>query len=91
MDIELADQAATDPERVDDHPGTTPDVEDLQSSQATIDQVDRLLDEVEVALSRIDDGTYGTCSSCGSSIDDHVLATTPTAQRCPACTTPDAD
>jgi DnaK suppressor protein len=91
MEIELADQAATDPEWVDDYASTAPDVEDLQSSQATIDQVDALLDEVEGALSRIDDGTYGTCSSCGSAIDDLVLASTPTAQLCPACVTPEVD
>ena len=42
--------------------------------EVTIDEVDQLLDEVEAALSRLDEGTYGTCRGCGTPIDDTRLA-----------------
>jgi RNA polymerase-binding transcription factor DksA len=55
------------------------------SSEATVDEVDHVLDQVELALARLDDGTYGVCESCGAPIDDAHLAELPTAQTCPGC------
>ena len=43
------------------------------------------LGEVEAALTRIDDGSYGTCSSCGESIGWPRLNAQLTAQRCIRC------
>jgi RNA polymerase-binding transcription factor DksA len=54
-------------------------------SEVSIDEVDRLLDQVELALTRLDDGTYGRCGSCGSPIDDALLAASPTARDCGNC------
>jgi DnaK suppressor protein len=56
--------------------------------KASIDAVDSLLDEVERALSRLDDGTYGLCTTCGQPIDDARLAAAPTAQSCLTCVSP---
>ncbi len=53
--------------------------------EATIDEVDHLLDEVEAALTRLDEGTYGACGICGTAIDDASLSTDPTARTCAAC------
>ena len=53
-----------------------------QTPEATIDEVDQLLDEVEAALTRLDEGTYGTCTSCGTAIDDARLADDPTILTC---------
>jgi RNA polymerase-binding transcription factor DksA len=64
---------------------TTAPVGDLQSSEALIDEVDRLLDQVDGALARLDDGSYGTCTTCGGSIADGDLARSPTSQTCSAC------
>jgi RNA polymerase-binding transcription factor DksA len=61
------------------------------SSEASIDEVDGVLDEVERALSRLDDGTYGLCSSCGEAIDESRLAGRPTTQTCTSCVTPEDD
>jgi RNA polymerase-binding transcription factor DksA len=55
------------------------------ASESAIDAVDRLLDEVERALRRLDDGTYGSCAGCGGSIDDDRLALSPTAEECADC------
>jgi DnaK suppressor protein len=41
-----------------------------------------LLEEVEHALVRIDEGTYGTCSVCGKPIPDERLEAVPYATLC---------
>ncbi|HEX7442807.1 MAG TPA: hypothetical protein VF320_02910, partial [Acidimicrobiales bacterium] len=40
-----------------------------EAHRSAVDAVDELLDEVELALARLDDGTYGRCETCGSPID----------------------
>jgi RNA polymerase-binding transcription factor DksA len=37
---------------------------------------------VERAITRIDDGTYGTCSVCGTAIGDERQAALPATDRC---------
>jgi hypothetical protein len=48
-----------------------------------LDRMQDELDDVERALERLDDGSYGTCQACGAAIDDGLLATRPTARFCP--------
>jgi RNA polymerase-binding transcription factor DksA len=48
-------------------------------------RVETILDQVEQALTRLDDGTYGECGTCGSPIDDDQLEAAPTAQACASC------
>ncbi len=55
------------------------------ATAVTIDEVDRLLDEVEAALTRLDEGTYGACRGCGGPIDDARLSERPTALDCSIC------
>jgi len=43
------------------------------------------LDETEDALARLDDGTYGSCGSCGDQISAERLETLPAARFCVAC------
>ena len=43
------------------------------------------LAEVEAALARMADGTYGECSECGQPIHASRLTANPTARRCVAC------
>ena len=57
--------------------------EDLHRS--AVDAVDGLLDEVERALARLDDGTYGRCEGCGEPIDDGRLAELPIVRTCGSC------
>jgi hypothetical protein len=56
-----------------------------EAHRSAVDAVDALLDEVELALSRLDDGTYGRCEECGTPIDDSRLAASPTVRSCGAC------
>jgi hypothetical protein len=55
---------------------------------ADMDTVEALLDQVDGALARLDDGSYGRCESCGTIIADERLAEIPTARTCAACAVP---
>jgi DnaK suppressor protein len=41
--------------------------------------------QIEVALKRISEGTYGTCARCGEPIDPRRLKALPTAATCISC------
>ena len=43
------------------------------------------LDEVDAALQRLVDGTYGSCVDCGQPIPDQRLAALPASARCIEC------
>jgi len=53
--------------------------ESYETLLATAEQV---LDDVDAALVRLRDGTYGTCDVCGDAIGDDVLSALPTARSC---------
>ena len=46
---------------------------------------EHVLKEIDDALSRIDDGTYGTCVNCGKPIAEERLAAIPWATYCIDC------
>ena len=52
---------------------------------ALLDGIEADLADVDLALARLDAGTYGTCDGCGAVIDDAILADAPAAHRCPTC------
>ncbi len=47
-----------------------------------LEQVEAELSDVERALQRLDDGTYGTCEACGESIGDERPEALPAARFC---------
>lgn len=55
-----------------------------------VDQLDDLerveLNKIDAALGRIEAGTYGVCSECGSSISEKRLKALPFASVCMDCT-----
>ena len=53
-----------------------------ESDLAHLDEIEAELDDVEKALERLDDGTYGTCEVCGDALPDEQLAASPAARRC---------
>jgi RNA polymerase-binding transcription factor DksA len=64
---------------------------DLSDADLTVDQIDAVLDNVERALGRLDDGTYGRCATCGGPIDDDRLASLPATDVCTECAAGPAD
>lgn len=65
--------------------GAGEDAGEEDAHRSAVDAVDGLLDEVELALARLDDGTYGRCETCGSVIDDTDLAARPLVRECRGC------
>gem|GEM_PF-1301359 len=49
---------------------------------AVLDELEAELAEVEAALARLDDGSYGRCTTCGGPIDDEWLAQAPAIRHC---------
>jgi RNA polymerase-binding transcription factor DksA len=47
-----------------------------------LEQVEAELADVDRALRRLDDGTYGTCEACGQPISDERLEAMPAARFC---------
>jgi RNA polymerase-binding transcription factor DksA len=55
-----------------------------------LDQVEEELAQVEDALRRLNDGTYGRCESCGNPIEESALETSPLLLTCGGCSRVDA-
>lgn len=55
---------------------------DREKDLSILEQVEAELADVEHALRRLDDGTYGTCEACGKVIDDARLEALPAARFC---------
>ncbi len=52
---------------------------------AVIDQLRTRLIDVEAALARVEDGSYGVCEGCGGQIAAQRLEARPTARTCIRC------
>ncbi|MBA2740495.1 MAG: TraR/DksA C4-type zinc finger protein [Actinobacteria bacterium] len=46
------------------------------------ENAEHLLGEIEAALGRLEEGTYGTCTACGKKIPDERLHAVPWAALC---------
>jgi DnaK suppressor protein len=46
------------------------------------ENAEQVLREIDLALARIDEGTYGTCAICGAEIPEERLAAVPYATLC---------
>ena len=73
----------------DDGVENSADMSELDLNRSTaLDLVSResqLIKEIDEALLRIDDGTYGQCTRCGKPIDEERLKAVPTAKYDAAC------
>jgi RNA polymerase-binding protein DksA len=72
--------------------GTNPDQFDLAQDYlskerrlALVAQSRRQLEQIEAALQRLDEGTYGKCASCGAPIAPSRLKVLPAALLCIKC------
>ncbi|MEV4122343.1 TraR/DksA C4-type zinc finger protein [Micromonospora sp. NPDC049645] len=52
---------------------------------AVLDATRRRLAELDGALRRVDEGSYGVCEGCGRPIPGERLAARPSARTCVAC------
>ena len=66
-------------------PGPEPSAAEARTGARHLESVadaERVLEAVDRALARLDDGSYGSCEICGDTLDDDLLAADPTAARC---------
>lgn len=61
------------------------EVEEMEEQRSIFVNQCTLLDEIELALQRLDRGAYGRCSVCGQSIPARRLQAIPWATRDVAC------
>jgi DnaK suppressor protein len=54
-------------------------------NRALVNQLAETLDDVERALVKLDDGTYGSCEHCGKTIGDVRLEAMPSTRFCIDC------
>jgi DnaK suppressor protein len=60
--------------------------EAVNDTMMALDERSRhLVEEIQAALGRIDDGTYGDCEVCGEPINPARLEALPIARRCVRC------
>ena len=55
---------------------------DREKDLSILDQVETDLADIEHALRRLDDGTYGTCEACGKPVGDERLEAMPATRFC---------
>lgn len=75
------------PDRLSDVPthAADGDSEGLESETAVEASREEMLEAIDHALARIDEGTYGVCEDCGQAIPKARLDFLPFASRCVAC------
>src|SRR5260370_8299216 len=61
------------------------DIQETDVEQGILDSEKTLLAEVQQALVRIENGTYGICSNCGQPIPEKRLEAIPWATLCVTC------
>ncbi len=83
-DVGVTEQEATgDLSAYDQHPaeqGT--ETQAAEEDSALARHLDDQMEEVEAALGRLEDGSYGHCQVCGRPIGDERLEARPTARYC---------
>ncbi|RLE25966.1 MAG: hypothetical protein DRJ50_01875 [Actinobacteria bacterium] len=81
----LASEPSSDVPVTDSPPFDEPPADEqipvVTSTSIDLDAIERDLTGVEVALSRLAEGTYWTDEISGAPLPDHVLAADPTARR----------
>jgi RNA polymerase-binding transcription factor len=76
----------SDEMRLDNHLAETASVTlDREIDYTLEENAEHVLQAIDAALARIDDGTFGTCQSCGQPIAPERLEALPHATRCLDC------
>ncbi|HUD18910.1 MAG TPA: TraR/DksA C4-type zinc finger protein [Patescibacteria group bacterium] len=78
----------SDPDRVNDNAASDSEASEESSHDrfaALVEELNKKLSDIDAALLRIADGTYGFCTNCKQMIDTDRLAILPTATLCSDC------
>ena len=70
----------------DNHPGDmATETFDRELDYTLEENSEHVLGEIDAALQRIEDGTFGRCANCGRDIDEARLEAIPYAMKCIDC------
>lgn len=90
--VQMTDLSAqdpfSDPDRANDNAASDSEANEESSHDrfaAILDELKIKLGNIDAALARISDGSYGFCSNCREMIDMDRLAILPTATLCLFC------
>lgn len=72
-------------EGVEDLDGEADEAEELENQLSVGDTLRERLNQVDEALEKIENGTYGICEECGNEIDEKVLQAAPESILCAEC------
>jgi RNA polymerase-binding transcription factor DksA len=78
----------SDPNRVNDNAASDSEASEESSHDrfaAMLEELKAKLADIDAALERISDGSYGFCTNCQQMIDTDRLAILPTATLCLSC------
>jgi RNA polymerase-binding transcription factor DksA len=76
--VSTGDPFGTDPHPAEEGTETFDQERDL----SLLKSLENEMDEVQAALDRLEDGTYGRCEACGRSIGDDRLGAFPATRYC---------
>lgn len=89
---ELAEQIASEREKVEPSFSTNPDRTEIAQEyqfrgrrMSVLDRLEEQLLDINQALERIEEGTYGVCTNCGQPIQAERLEALPWAELCINC------
>lgn len=78
----------SDPDRANDNAASDSEASEESSHDrfaAMVEELEKRLVDIDAALERISNGTYGFCTNCKKMIDTDRLAILPTATLCLTC------
>jgi RNA polymerase-binding transcription factor DksA len=73
---EILDEEEADPNDVADN------IEELEANDAVTAELEDRLEEINGALARIENGSFGICSICHKEIEEDRLKANPAAETC---------
>jgi DnaK suppressor protein len=80
---ESEEDSSSELSHLNQHPAdAASDAFEREKDFSILDQVQAELEDVERALKRLDDGSYGNCQACGEEIGDERLEAVPAARFC---------
>ena len=83
LDSESEEESLAELSSVDQHQADVgTETFNRERDLSILERVEAELADIEHALRRLDDGTYGTCEACGKQIDDDRLEAVPAARFC---------
>ena len=78
----------SDPERVNDNAASDSEANEESSHDrfsAMVTELEETISQIEAAIKKMQDGTYGSCTNCGNQIEPERLQILPTARLCLPC------